>query len=456
MAEGATKQYIEEILEVTGRIRRGKEMLDDFDRMPENEFENLREDLRGRVRIHYKKNAGHIIELLRRYEAQPKAFYFGAGSPLDHDVKGARPDWFLRKAALYYGKIVIADPLEATLESIPLKTETLKIDLALQLSTLRVLWFWVKAGLVEVLPGVLRWDKALSETASRLADEDMKDQEWNSPSGALRTLEAIFPLDEDIGLEGKDLMPFFEAAIQLTTPQKLIDKAGGLRNLALRALLEGSSKSMSSAFFGSALTDCAPATDLRRAWGHFGLWTSKRAELLVQRGELKQESWKKMREEAKLGMAWQRLEVKQLGALMSLSPEHIIKVRDDSKLSLKSFREELGEKVKQIEMVKLADEEEIGPIVSQVSEDLNREARNVEKDLKNIRLKLGVSAAPTPLSMALGLVPFSLAGLAISLGASLTAYGLDLKRQKERSGYFLVKLEEEAKEQEVRRRRRDI
>jgi len=172
-------------------------------------------------------------------------------------------------------------------------------------------------------------------------------------------------------------------------------------------------------------------------------------------------TWRRMKKEAMAGRVWQGLKVERLGALMRLPPGQIIKVSDDSKLSLKSFREELGEKVKQIETVKLGDEEKIGPIVSQVLKDLNREARSVERDLKNLRLKLGVSAALTPLSLSLGLLPFPIARLASQLigGTSLAGvigYGLDLERQKERSGYFLVRLKEEAEGQEVRRRRRDI
>jgi len=452
MAEGLTKRYFEEILEVTGVGNQGADRLDEISSMPESEFGNLVKDLWSRVRGHYEKNTGQVLKWLRKYAEQPKAFPFGRLAPIS-SIAGEPADWFVKKTALYYGKVVIEDPLEKTLGlRDSYTTEALRMQIVGDLANLAILYPWVETGLVWSLPSVTRWEP-LRGTISKFADDDFKDDEWASSRGALR--------DEDRRLEGEALIQDYERYIRETTPQRFIDRVGGLGDFALRGMLRGSSLQMASGFFGSALTDSSPTTDLKRPWRLFGLWSSKRAELLVQKGKLGQETWTKMREEAKAGRVWQGLEVKKLEALMKLSPEQIIKVRDDSGLSLKSFREELGEKVEKIEMEKLADEKEMGQLVSQVSEDLNKDARSVEKDLKNIRLKLGVSAALTPLSLSLGLLPFPLARLVGQLvgSASLVetiGYRLDMQRQKERSGYFLVRLGEEAEEQEVRRRRRDI
>jgi len=72
--------------------------------------------------------------------------------------------------------------------------------------------------------------------------------------------------------------------------------------------------------------------------------------------------------------------------------------------------------------------------VSQVSWHLNNEARSIEEDLKLIRSTLGVGVALAPLSMVLGLVPFSLSSLAVSLAPSIATYILGMGRQKKRSG----------------------
>jgi len=452
MAESATKRYFEEILEVTGVGKRGVERLEEIRNMPESELKSFAEGLQSRIQSHYQRNIVKIVESLRRYEEQPKAFYFG-GFPIQTAVKEAPFDWFVRKTALYYGKVVIADSLEAaSVLRDAFATEGLRIAITSDLASLLVLWPWAEAGLIEALPVVSTWTKSLRQTVYNLADEDLKDEEWASSDGALK--------DEDKGLEGEALIQDCERRVQNTMSQKRIDEGGGLRNSAFGVLLENRSREIGSGFFGSALTDSSPTTDLRQPYRLFGLWSQKRAGLLVQRGLLDERTWMKMREETKAGRVWQGLKLERLGALMNLPPDQIIKVRDDSRYSFRSFREELGEKVEEMEMAKLGDEKEIQQVVSQVEEHLNREAESVEKDRKYLRLKFGVSAVLTPLSLILSLLPFPLSELAKLIGgASLMRtidYGLDMQRQKERSGYFLVRLQEEAEDQEVRRRRRDI
>jgi hypothetical protein len=311
---------------------------------------------------------------------------------------------------------------------------------------------WTKAGLIEIVPPLLCLDRRLLDGEKALALKDMKDRVWTSSSGILR--------DEDIGSKGEDLIRRWRRNLPKEVGSRLLGVTRWSRRAVVDFMAVGFSMAASEGFFGSVLTNSTPTTDFRKEWRLFGLWSSKRAELLVQRGLLDDGTWKRLKRETKAGRVWQGLKLERLGALMNLSPEQIIKVRDDSKLSLKSFREELGEKVREIETSKLADEE-IGQIVSQVSQDLNKEARSVEKDLKNIKRKIGVSAGLTPLALSLGLLPFSEAKLASMLVGvyslkDMAGHWVDIQSEKERSGYFLVRLEEEAEEQEVRRRRSDI
>jgi len=450
MAEGATRRYFEEILEVTSVAKRGVERLGEIRRMPEAEFKSFIEDLWSRVRGHNERNFEQIIESLRRYEGQPKAFYFGAPFALTYLGEEGLVDRFIKKATLYYGKVVVTDPVLEVLAARDFyTTEALRDSFVpASLASFATLRPWVEAGLVEVLPDASRWDEALWETTSKLADEDYEDEGWASQKGALR--------DEDRGLEGEGLIEGYERLVQAITPQKVIDEKGGLRNCALGVLLKGSSRTMAGEFFGGALTDSSPTTDRRQAWRLFGLWSSKRAELLVQRGLLDEATWRRMKQEAMAGRVWEGLKVERLGALMKLSPKEIIKVRDDSRYSFKSYRELVGEEIGEVETAKLGDEKEIEQIISQVSKTLNREARTLRGDLKNIESKFGVSVALAPLSLFLSLLPFPLAKLAGMLidGVSLKDlynYISDKQEQKERSGYFLARLEDEAEEQRILR-----
>jgi hypothetical protein len=453
MAEGLTRKYFEEILEATGVAKRGVERLKEIKRMPEDELKGFSKDLRSRVVSHYEKNIRQVVESLLEYKKQPKAFYFGGHAPLDYAGKKAPVDWFIRKAALYYGKVVIKDPLEETLLiKDPLErtagdkyliTEGLRDVIIYDLASLKILWPWAEAGIIEILPDIRGWTE-LGETISKLADEDYDDEEWASTKGALK--------HEDFGLEEDALIQAYEAVIQTIIPQKIIDGYGGLRNCARNMLLKGISVNLALGFFGSALTDSSPTTGLRYMWRLFGIWCSKRAELLVKNRLLDEETWMRMKEEVIAGRIRHELNIERLGALMNLPPKQIIEVREDSKYSFKEFREVLAEKVREIEIEELEDEEEIKSIVSQVSWHLNNEARSIEKDLKLIRSTFGVSVALAPLSMALGLVPFSLGSLAVSLAPSIATYILGMGRQKKRSGYFLVSLKEKAEEQEILRR----
>jgi hypothetical protein len=451
MGEDATRRYFEEVLEATGVGRRGVDRLEEIRNLPENEFKDFTEDLLSRVQSHYDKDIEQVVRSLLGYEGQPKAFcsempilFGGAREPTDIDR-------LMKKTALYYGKVAFEDPLQFYQVEGDYTTEGLKTDITISLAAFAILLPWAEAGLVETLPFVQSWNQPLAEEIHKLGEEDYRDEEWSK--ACLK--------DEDRELEGEDLIRDYEQLARESTPQRRIDEVGGLRNYALELLIIGASAAMSSLFFGSALADSSPVTGLRSEWRLLGLWSSKRAKLLVQKGLLDEEIWERMREEAKAGRVWQGLEVKELGALMKLSPEQIIKVRDNSRYSFKTFREKLGEKVEEIEIAKLGDEKEMAPIVSQVSQYLNKESRSVEKDLKNIRSDFGVGVGLTALSLSLGLLPFDLAKLASALVGTYSLKDVvrdyrGIRRQKERSGYFLVRLGEEAEEQEVRGRRSDI
>jgi len=434
VAEGLTKRYFEEILDATG-VAKGVKRLYEIMRMPEDEFKGFVEDIKERVIAHYKKNIGQIVKSLQRYEEQPKAFHLGR---ILHGFQEEVPaDWFIRKAALYYGKVVIRDPLESTLLSKnAYATESLRGLIISHLVSLRTLWPWTEAGIIEALPAALILTKLL-ETISKIADEDYKDEVWASTKGALK--------DEDLGLEGGALVQYYERFIQENYNQEAIDEYGGLSNLAREVSLRGPSINIALGFFGSVLTDSSPTTDSRYFWRLFGIWSSKRAELLVKEGLLSEETWIKMRNETIAGRVWQGLEIRELGALMKLSPKQIIKVRDDSKYSFKSFREDLAKEVRRIEMEKLGDEGEIKSIISEVSSDLNKEAGKIKEDLSKIRQEFGVEAIDL-LDIVFSLTPFPFDLLADLLASSIVDYLRDIRGQKERSGYFLISLEKAEKQ----------
>jgi len=98
-------------------------------------------------------------------------------------------------------------------------------------------------------------------------------------------------------LEGDALIQDCEDFIQRAAPQKMIDEYDGLRNHARNMLLKGSSMELASGFFGSALTDSSPTTDLRYMWRLFGIWCSKRAKSLVKNGLFDEGTWTRMKGE---------------------------------------------------------------------------------------------------------------------------------------------------------------
>lgn len=447
MSKDLTRRYVEEIFDVTGLARRGMKRLDDIRNMSENEFNAFIEDIEAHFFGYYQRNLEKISGALRRYRRQSKAFYYGSAVPLvtPRSIQGGRSiapfGSFLRKAALYHDKIIVEDPFLGSLFYMDsYTTEGLKNNIVLEMAGLLTLQPWLEAGLVQPVPSLTIMDESFRDRISGFADEDYDDEEWASSKGALK--------NEDIGLDGEDLIRTLEGLIKAAIDRSILDESGGVRAVALKALLSGTSLTVGKGFFGAALTGSLPTTDMSCMWRLFGLWASKRAKLLVERGELRREVWEWMKSGVKANRAWHQLRVEKLGALMKLSPNEIIKIRESSKYSLASFRRTLVRAVEEIEMAKLGDEEEIQDVASQAWRNVQEEADAVQRDLKYLKTKTGLAAGFTPLVFALGLLPFPIPLLASSLlaGGSLagiaTRYLLERKRHEERSGYFLLKLRE--------------
>ena len=445
MSTSTTEAYLDKIFEMTGLAAGGIKRLVEIRDLPEKGFRSLVDGLSNWTKEHYEKNTRQIIDRMLEQSSGPKAFYFGTIIPLMRTGGKSSIDWFIRESALYYDKLVIRDPFYQFLsETNMLTTKEAKEALIGGVALQAFLSQWVKAGVVELIPDVMDIDKELGGKVADLSFDDRKDGEWS---------RLAVSFIKETGSERETFKSNLVARIKSGSLQSIVDSIARLQLSPEEMISMFLSLESGIGFVGGMLTNSSPTTDWESAWRSLGLWASRRAKSFAA-----EETLTRMNGEAKVGRAWHQLEIKNLGALMILTPEQIVKVRDDSKLSLRSFREELGEKVRKIETARLADEKETGQVVSQVSEDLNKDAKTVERELRNVRLKIGVSAALTPLSLSLGLLPFPLAELARQLigSASLVGvigYGLDMKQRKERSGYFLVRLEEEAEEQEILKKR---
>lgn len=434
MGRDSTKRYVDEVLEVSGVKKKGTERIREISQMSDQETSHLLDDIARRVKNHYNRNLQSILEDLRGIKGQPRAYYFGRGLPIEPNH--ATLDWFIRKSALYYNKIVLTDRLTLSCAvTWGLKPAIIKEELLAGLVVHYFLWPWIAEGIIEMTPPIQAIGD-LGTSISRYADEDFQDAEgWQ--------VEAL--RDEDGKLEGEATLRSFANEVQKMCLPDIIEKSG-LRTLALRVAARGSSLQIGEAFFGSWLAGSSPTTDLKKYWRLFGYWLSRRAESLIAQ-ELGRDRWKSFVSEVKAGRAWLALDVRELCVLSKLSPEKIVQIRDSADYSFQSFRKDLGYAVDEIQGLKLDDEEAYREAAKQAWGKVRDSARDVKNDRDTIRNKIGLEAGVLPVAVILGLLPFDIARLASMLIGAPTALDiakeyLELRKLKKSTGYFLVKLEE--------------
>jgi len=435
MGRVLTKRYVDEVLEVSGVKRMGTERIQEISRASDEEVIGLLNDFAVRTENHYKKNLPSILEDLRALKGQPKAYYLGPGSVAKFNAENS--NWFIRKSALYYNKIVVQDPLQE-LQTVKreLKPAAIKEDLMKELVSLSLLWPWIAEGIIEIIPSFFGIE-GLAERIYRYSREDFQDTEGWLPQ-ALKY--------EDLGLEGESYLREMENFMQKHVLPDPIEKMGGLRAAALRATVEASSHRMGRGFFGGWLTDSSPTTDCRQSWRLFGYWVLLRAEGLIAQ-ELGRDRWESFVRNVKTGRAWLALDARELGVLSKLPPKKIIEIRDSADYSFRSFREDLGYAVDAIQGLKLDDEEAYREAANQAWSKVRDSAREVKKDSNRVKKTIGVEAGVLGMSLILGLLPFDIAKVATALIGTPTALDiakecLELRELKKSTGYFLVRLEE--------------
>jgi len=443
MGRDLTKRYVDEVLEVSGVKRKGADRIREIIKMSGQEATRLLDDIASRAANHYSRNFRSILEDLQGMEGCLKAYYFGSQFPLE--LGHAPEDWFIRKSALYYNKIVTIEQLEPP--DIMWKPAKLKNVLVRNLLSLSILWPWIAEGIVEMIPSLFSMKHDLVDTIDRYGTEDFQDNKgWRRH--ALR--------HEDLQLEGEAYLRYLENNIREDYTSIFIEKFGaylrtlgkseGLRSVALYSAVYGGSAHMGEGFFGSWLTGSSPTTDLMHSWRLFGYWVSRRAEHMIPQ-ELGRDRWESFVRKVKTGRAWLALDARELGVLSKLPPKKIIEIRDSADYSFRSFREDLGYAVDEIQGLELDDEEAYREAANQVWSKVRDSAREVKKDSDRLRKSIKLGAGVLAMSLILGLLPFDIAKVATALIGTPTALDiakeyLELRELKKSTGYFLIRLED--------------
>jgi hypothetical protein len=440
MGRDATRRYVNEVLELSGVRSDGTDRVDKISELSDQGLIHLAEDISKRALDHYKKNLPSILHDLQKMK-KPKAYYLPAVGALAPRTEAS--DWFVRKCALYYNRIVVWDFLEESLfvrTATRMTTTALKWYLRDTLTSLSTLWPWFAEGFLEMVPRPSRLQPIADRIVS-YADEDSQDSGWQQQ--ALRY--------EDLQLEGEAYLRHMERAAEIWPPD-LVQEVGGLRPFALRVASHGSSVSMGSGFFGSYLTGSSPTTDSRQSWRLFGCWISRRAERLLTK-EFPVDRLASFVRELKAGRAWFALDAKELGVLTGLPAAKISEIRNSTEYSFRHFREDLGDAVDEIEAMELDDEKAYREAANQAWNKVRDSAESVKRDLPGIEKKLKVDGVATTglasftLGLYLGLAP-AVPPAALGLGSSAAVAARDLAKAvidyqelKKSSGYFLAELE---------------
>jgi hypothetical protein len=433
-----TARYVDEVLDVSGVKARGFNRIKEISHLAPEEGTKLVADVAQRVKRHYDRNLKPLVRDLRDTSRQHKAYYFGSPWPLPSAT--GKPDWFLRKSALYYNKVVIEDPLEECIypQAWKVAPAAFTAHFIEGLAELHSHWPWIAEGIMELIPAPERL--GFGANIHEYIAQDSKDtQGWGK--------QALW--DEDLGLRGEAYLKLRGKLTGKSYSPEFLATHGGLRKQVLESALGGASSILGDCFFGSFLTRSSPTTEFSRYWRLFAYWASLRAGKGIAHG-LSREKWEDLVRETKKGRAWLALDARELTVLSELSPQKIIEIRNSTDYSFEHFREDLGNAVDEIEGLKLEDENTYKQVARQVWEKVRESAKDIKKDSNRIKKSIGVSAGVLGLSLTLGVLPFDIAKLASALIGMPTVLDiakeyLELREMRDSTGYFLVKLQQSGK-----------
>jgi len=392
MKRGLTKKFAEEVYEY---VRERDLSIDKFLSLDVRKIREIASELSHHSIEHYRRNLGVILEDIARAPGH-KGLYFGF-SPIHVKTKRTERepyDLFLRKAVLYYDKIVCFDELNELLINPGFyKPKPLKYELVSHIARLGALRPWIEDGIVELLPFPDNWEGAGS-VIDKLVKEDEGNEQWlelalqggfKSKTAAIEELR--FTLKELLGVS------------------KMKD------NQLHRLMIRGASRATINAVFASGFTGCSPIADEHWKWELLGFWLSCKADLASRGGLLNESQIKQM----KNGGALLNLETKKLGFLKTLSHERIREIRISDEYRFNDFRRMWTDLCK--ELSQMPWEPSFGKMANQLwSEKIEPEAERVRKDLLSIKMRFGSSVLISSLGATTSLIPgFTFIGLFAAL-----------------------------------------
>lgn len=426
MGAGATTRYVDDVLELVGVKGKSHERVVRAVSVPDIEVYSMAEQIRDRTRQHHKESWARIRENLLQ-EKQPKAFHFY--SPKTAAVLTAGTDRFLRRAALYFNKIVIEDPLSTTTMG-GLTPYGLRSLLGTYIDVLRCIEPWVAEEFVELAPNYQQVE-SMAELVDRFEEMDGADPDWQ------KQVSDLFDPRE------------IDSAVQRMTTREALTLLGkgNARDAVPRILSRASSMKIGYGYFGGNLTGCIPTTESPEMWKLLQFWISRR---------MSSETYHKtivdaFMREAKAGRAWLALDVRELLVLDKLEPAKIIEIRNSSEHSFQAFRSDLGRAVDEIRGLDMEDEASYREAANQAWDKVRETADEIRRERPKMEKKMMVEgiAITGALALSYGLAP-SIALPALTIAASaLIGPGRDLAKtvidhheMQKSSGYFLLKLEE--------------
>jgi hypothetical protein len=425
MAKGDTTRYVDDILELVGVKGRTHEKVVRALSVSDIEVYSIAEQIRDRTRQHHRESWARISENLLQ-EKQPKAFHFY--SPKTAAFLLAGTDQFLRRAALYFNKMVIEDPL-STLTTGGLTSWGLRRLLLTYIDVLRCLEPWVAEGFLELAPNYQQVE-SMARLVDRFEEMDSADPDWEK-----HVCDLFDPRE-------------IASVVQTSTTRDALTRLGkGDATRAIPQMLSrASSMKIGYGYFGSNLTGSIPMTESPENWKLFQLWISRRISSDAKHKTIVDAFIR----DTKLGRAWLALDAKELLVLDQLDPSTLIEVRNSSEHSFQTFRSDLGKAVDEIQQLDIEDEMAYREAADHAWQGVRESAESVKKDLPKIerKLKLDGLATTALLSLTLGLVPTA---PSLALGSAVSAVAavrdlmkttIDYGELKKSSGYFLLKLEE--------------
>lgn len=438
MRESLTLKIVDEVLDVAG-FRKSKDIqkrIDNIWGMPSNQLYELVDDLSDRINTYYKMNLALLCREMMKKEGM-KAYHYGSPTPMSYK-QDFPVDWFLRKASLYYDKIVLEDPIAETISQRKgLEDVSTRGYLATYLSYFASHKPWMEGGVVEIIPSPMHI-QGMGDVIDGISAEDCEEE--------MRNLNSPYFDYGEFDMNCETVIRESEKYIDYHLKER-IEGPGELRRRALRAIVKSASWVMSGAVFGSLLMDSHPTTETKRDWEILHYWITKRAEELVGNKILSRERWKEMLSQAEAGMPWLHSEIKGLGFIREMPVNKALEIRNSREFSFRTFREELGGALDSLQASKEGDREKFSDVIEHELVEVRKVAEDVKADLENLKARSRVEDITSGLSMTLSFMPLSFSDLAQTLLVDRGELGLqegflEKKKAEMLSAYWLVKLVE--------------